>query len=250
PPDRVELAAELLFGEIERVIFGRSRKLLEVRRADTPDEFELNEPSRVLLCYSAGEDSTAALELLPSDRTVAFYSERPYDSYKTAAGATIGLRTAYERTTVSQVSGLVRAPNEFELIGLSVGMGHGYRDSFGYAAIAVLIAQHLKCNTIAFGSVMEQIFLRSGYNYSDVVNYKSARLVAYRSLFRDVGLYFSVPTGGLSEILTHRITKESRHKYVAVPCPSTSPDGAPCGTCFKCFRKLRLDHGAAAPDPS
>lgn len=250
PPERVELAAELLFGEIERAVFGRSRKLLEVSRAESTEEFELEDASKVLLCYSAGEDSTAALELLPPDRTVAYYSERPYDRYKTAAGASISLHTAYERSVVSRVPGLARVPNEFELIGLSVGMSLGYRDSFGYAALAVLMAQHLKCNTIAFGSVMEQIFLRSGCNYSDVVNYRSARLVAYRSLFRDAGLYFSVPTGGLSEVLTHRITRENRHGYVAVPCPSTSASGEPCGTCFKCFRKLRLDDGVAAPDPS
>lgn len=250
PFKRLELASELLFGEIERAVFGRSRKLLEVARAASFEEFELGEPSQVLLCYSAGEDSTAALELLPPDRTVAYYNERNYTEYVTPEGARITLNPSYERLALRNVPGLVRIPNDFETIGLSIGRRAGYQDNFGYAALAVILAGYVGCNVVAFGSVMEQIFMKSGYNFSDVVHFKGARLVAYRSLFRDAGLYFSVPTGALSEILTHRITKDNRHGYIAVPCPSTSDAGEPCGTCFKCFRKLRFEQGVGAPDPS
>lgn len=250
PTPRLELAGELLFGEAGRLAFGRSRKLLEVTRAASPEEFELDEPSRVLLCYSAGEDSTAALDILPADRTVAYYNERNYTGYHTPTGAPIAFNPAFELAALDRVPGLVRVPNDFETIGLAIGIKNGYQDGFGYAAIAALLAGHYGCNVIAFGSVMEQIFMKSGYNFSDVVNYRPARLVAYRSLFRDAGLYFSVPTGALSEVLTHQIAKNNRHGYVAVPCPATSETGDPCGACFKCFRKLRFDHGSGAPDPS
>jgi hypothetical protein len=68
-------------------------------------------------------------------------------------------------------------------------------------------------------------------------------------LLDGAGLVLALPTGGCSEVLTTRISDAGRYTGLAISCPSATPDGTPCGRCFKCFRKLRLEGVADPPEP-
>lgn len=242
--DAIDVVNDLLFGKIESNLFGRGRLLLSTSVESAGDfgrnaEFVTN---GIMLCFSGGEDSTAALRLLPREITRKYHSKRAYSDYYKSDGSRIILNnTINEEMAIERVGDCVTVPNDFEKIGISVGMPHGYRDSFGYAALGILLSCHYGCNVIAFGSVMEQVFMKSGYDFTDVVNYRGSSYNRYRNLMASIGLYFSLPTGFLSEVVTNKICSLSKDRYTSVPCPNTNESGQSCGICFKCFRKTRLD---------
>jgi hypothetical protein len=147
------------------------------------------------------------------------------------------------------VDNLIVIPNTFEQIQLAAGGRHGFAHNFGYAALGLLLADHADAGALAFGSVMEQVFLRSGHLFADVVALERSTFNALRRLVNSAGLFLALPTAGCSEVLTTRIADTGRYAGLAISCPSAAPDGTACGTCFKCFRKLRLEGRADAPDP-
>jgi len=253
-PAALSVAEFLLFHNVDAAMAkGDCLAIDRIWRLDRMWEIEprpAGRSRRTLLCYSGGADSTAALALLPPE-TVPIHCRRPYDSYplrgrriRLAPFGPIG-------RCLDRVGGVVQVPNTFERIGLAAGLPHGFRDGYGYAVPACLLADHFDAAAVAFGSVMEQVFLGSGNNYIDIVRQPSARWHFYRALFRLAGLEFSLPTGGCSEVLTERIVRSGPLAEDAVSCPLADAEGRPCGTCFKCFRKLRLTPcGKPAPEPT
>ena len=202
-----------------------------------------------LLSFSAGTDSTAALTLLP-DQSFRYYCERAFDGYRLGSGARITLpdpRPWDER--LQRVDNLTVVPNTFELARVAAGGRLGFAHRYGYAAIGLLLADHLEAGVLAFGSVMEQVFLRLGHLFTDVVAHPRSTYHALRRVLEGAGLALALPTGGCSEVLTTRISDLGRYSGLAISCPNTSPDGHPCGSCFKCFRKLRLQGVTSLPDP-
>ena len=249
-PRKIEAANILLFDNCEYLVFGCQRAFVDPKFRAFSEEISNQSfaASNVLLAYSTGEDSTAALALLPRDITVPFHTKRAYRHYRTAAGHRIDLgERSLEEAALARVPDCVIVENTLETIGLSVGTTHGFRDNFGYGAVGLLLADHFGANTIAFGSVMEQVYLRSGNDFTDVYNYLPSRLNRYSELLRYAGVFFSAPTGFLSEVLTNKICQNVRDELIAVPCPKTDAAGQPCGTCFKCFRKTRLEGGTTLP---
>lgn len=252
PQDKMNVVNDLLFGNLEHLVFGQDRLLTskDLRQAGNFGRSAGFSTRKVLLCYSGGEDSTAALRLLPSHLTQPFFSKRSYSSYFTPNGARVRLnQPVNEERALARVPTAICTLTNFESIGLTVGTRHGYQDNFGYAALGVLLASHFDANVVAFGSVMEQIFMKSGYDFTDAVFYRPSRYNKYLNLFASVDLFFGLPTGVMSEVITNRICGLSRDKYLAVPCPNTSVAGEPCGRCFKCFRKLRLEERTNLPPP-
>jgi len=205
--------------------------------------------SKTILCYSAGADSTAALMLLPRETTIPVYCRRPYDSYRRSDGIPIKLATfAPIQRCLDKVGGVVQVPSVLETMGPAAGLRHGFHDGYGYAVMACLLADHYGAGTVAFGSVMEQVFMGAGNNYTDIIKMASSRWQMCRQLFRVAGLDFALPTGGCSEVLTERTARSGPYGEVIVSCPTADASNRPCGTCFKCFRKLRIA-GTSAPEP-
>jgi len=249
---RLEAAGLLLFDACAFTVFGTSRKFLDPKFREFSDTViaPKDRTGNILLSYSTGEDSTAALAVLPEKRTIPFHSRRDYESYRRSDGHVISLGARdREQAALNRVPNCIIIPNTFEKIALSVGMRHGYSDNFGYAAIGLLLANHVQAEVIAFGSVMEQVYMRSGNTFIDIFNYVPSRYNRYRELFEYADIFYALPTGFISEIVTSHICKAVKGRYITVPCPNTDSNGKPCGTCFKCFRKLRME-GASAPPPS
>jgi hypothetical protein len=204
---------------------------------------------QTLLSFSAGTDSTAALTLLP-DATFRYYCERAFDRYLLGSGAEVALPDIGPwRDRMGQVENLTIVPNTFELARIAAGGRLGFAHNYGYGAIGLLLADHLEAGVLAFGSVMEQVFLRLGHLFTDVVAHPRSTYQALRGLLDGAGLFLALPTGGCSEVLTSAISDLGRFSGLAISCPRAGRDGSPCGTCFKCFRKLRLEGRSSLPEP-
>ncbi len=245
--EKLAAADQLLFGEIEQRLFGSSPETTVQAASERPQHERPSAGDRVLLAFSAGEDSAAALALLPKG-SPKFFCKRDYTTYRIGTGQEVQLPSfePFQRV-LDRVGDVVIVPNTFEKIDLLAGGRHGYRHNFGYAVIGLLLADSLGATSIAFGSVMEQVFMGSGNNFIDVAKTPSSRANHLVSMFRRAGMDFCLPTAGCSEVVTNRLARQALGA-MALSCPNLAKDGTPCGRCFKCFRKLRfLDNHQVAP---
>ena len=243
-PAALAAADWILFSRADRLAYG-----VDVKAPDPDDAERRYIGSSTLLSFSLGTDSTAAMTLLPED-TLRYYCRRPYTSYLTKVGAAVPLPDpAPWELRLERLDNLIVVPNTFETIGIAAGARHGYGHNFGYAAIGMLLADHVDAGALAFGSVLEQVFLRSGHLFADVVALPSSAFNSLRKLINSAGVFLALPTASCSEVLTTRISESGQFAGMAISCPRAGADGTPCGTCFKCFRKLRLDGRTDAPDP-
>jgi len=243
-PSALAAADWILYSNLDKAAFG------VVKPAPDPDDGDRRQiGSRTLLSYSLGTDSTAALTLLPDD-TVRFYCQRAYRHYHLSSGVKVELQdpTPWD-AGVARVPNTFMIPNTFELARVGAGLRLGFAHSYGYAAIGLLLADFTDAGTLAFGSVLEQVFLRSGNLFADVVEIPASLYNGLRRLVNSAGVNLALPTAGCSEVLTSLIADRGRFSGLAISCPRAAPDGTPCGTCFKCFRKMRLDGRLDAPDP-
>jgi hypothetical protein len=96
---------------------------------------------------------------------------------------------------------------------------------------------------------MEQVFMGSGNNYLDVARIPTSRTNMMKRVLSLVGIDICFPTGGASEVVTNKVARASPLGKYVVSCPSADASGKPCGVCFKCFRKLRLE-GVYSHQPS
>ncbi len=243
-PAALAAAEWILYNGVDRIAFG-----VTTPAPDPPDSARRVIGPSTLLSYSLGTDSTAAMALLPDD-TLRFYCRRPYTNYLTRSGAAVQLPDPSPwEARLERVDNLIVIPNTFEQIQLAGGGRHGFAHNFGYAAVGLLLADHADAGVLAFGSVMEQVFLRSGHLFADVVALDRSAFNALRRLVNGAGLFLALPTAGCSEVLTTRISDVGRYGGLAISCPRAAADGTPCGTCFKCFRKLRLEGRMDVPEP-
>ena len=243
-PAALAAAEWILYSGVDRIAFG-----VTTPAPDPPAGARRFTGRSTLLSYSLGTDSTAAMALLPED-TIRYYCRRPYTSYLTRTGAAVPLPDpAPWEERLARLSNVVLVSNTFERIQLAAGGRHGFAHNFGYAAVGLLIADHVDAGVLAFGSVLEQVFLRSGHLFADVVALDRSAFNALRRVVNAAGLFLALPTDGCSEVLTARISDDGRFAGLAISCPRAEPDGASCGTCFKCFRKLRLEGRRDLPDP-
>lgn len=189
-----------------------------------------------LLAFSGGADSTAALRLSDA-RPV--YLRRAYDHYVLRDNLIrLGSTRAVEQRVAE--AGAIVVDNTFEQLGLMAGHRHGFHDGYGYAALIILLADHMKAGVLSFGSILDTIWMghgdlrAAGSRYVEITKKPGGSWAMHRELFRVAGLEMSLPVGGCSETITVQLAPD------AVSCPLPADDGTPCGQCFKCFRKEQL----------
>ena len=239
----VDLAEYMLFSKIDNYYLGDNGREKRYRQSIDFEECFREKGSKVALFFSGGEDSTAALQLLPKD-TIPITIIRPYDSYRLSNGSKVELPPNEPLERIIAASGSVPITTNIETLGLSAGMRHGFLDSAGYLAIAAMFCDAENIGCVALGSVMEQIYLGSGHRFVDVTDPERKTLSAlqYRlKLFSKIGIDVTYPTGGCSEVVTHEICKRSKYADLVVPCPTADSEGKPCKKCFKCFRKFGME---------
>jgi hypothetical protein len=188
--------------------------------------------SRDALAFSGGVDSVAALALLGKETIPIFLDRvspghlRPGLYNSAAAHRSIGL--------VRQAGfGVVVAPTSMEFI----REPRGFPVDWSNAMPAVLLADELDLRSISFGMIAESAFMLGHKAYSDLAS--RAVYSSWAPLFEAAGIPISLPTAGLSEVVTSRIARDFAH-WGPQSCVRGQAE-QPCGKCFKCFRKAILD---------
>jgi len=235
---RRSLVEDFLFGSIENRLFGVQRRLETAEKR--PDWREIGADGKTLLAFSTGEDSTAALAILP-EGTACYFCERPFDSFYSCAGDRVALEDRpAERYALDRVPDCILVPTDMELLNTKFGGKLGNPSTLAVVAIGVLLAGYTGSTSVSIGAQLETSYLRNGQVFTDIFEFEDSIFWRYKRLFNEAGLDISYPTAALSEVLTNAITLAVRDQYFAVPCPHTNADLEPCGHCPKCFRKMQL----------
>ncbi len=204
------------------------------KRIVTPvDEALVPRPpgTRDALAFSGGVDSVAALMLMPED-TIAMFLHRVSEAdVRSAYSAEAALRSCEAVRAMGRP--VMISETDLELVRNPVG----FPVDWSNAAPAVAMADQLGLRSVAFGMIAESAFQLGHQSYSDLRQRAVYR--AWAPLFDRVGVSISLPTAGLSEVTTARIAA-SVPQARPQSCVRGSAD-TPCGTCFKCFRKILLD---------
>jgi hypothetical protein len=182
------------------------------------------------LAFSGGVDSTAALSVLPHS-TVPVFLDRPlrgkslYNKDAVEQSCIEVKRLGYNIHTVQCDLEYVRSP-----VGFPVDVAN--------SVPAILLADYLNIDCIAFGTIMESSYGIGHKSYRDYPNGNHYR--HWGGMFAAAGIPFNLPVAGISEIGTSLIVRKSPIGFIAQSCMRGTWKH-PCMNCWKCFRKLILD---------
>jgi len=179
------------------------------------------------LSYSAGTDSSAAMQLMPID-TILSYHERNFNSILNHDNAHRMINHLREDRDV-----LVVKSNHEHLRKLR-GKQTGFSTDYAAGVHLVLLADFLNLRGIAFGTPIDNTWLKKGLNFRD---FKTSRhLVFWRDRFAEAGLELILPTNMISEAGAMKICKES--PFIGFMNSCIRGNGVTgCGKCWKCFHK-------------
>jgi len=177
--------------------------------------------SDVALCFSAGVDSAAALQLLPGCEPI--YVER--------AGIPGGRLNQSAHLKFCDEIAALRIETNFELMRTTHGLAVGYSTGRGMAVPAILHAAIAGRTGIAYGAVLDDNHFPHGIYRPFTKDYH-----ARQDRFRAAGFTCLEPTRGCSEVITCHIVDRGPYRDLARSCLRGTVDEA-CGRCYKCFRK-------------
>ncbi len=191
-----------------------------------------SEDSRPALAFSGGADSTAALALMPAN-TGAVFLDRPLPLIK---------RTLYDKDAPHRACehimeigyDVIKVETDLEYVRNPVG----FPVDVANAAPAILLANHMEFDAIAFGTILESAF---GAGHTNYRNYPTGSHYKHLGgIFSAAGLPFLQVVSGVSEVGTSIINRDSLIGHIAHSC-MRGKWMSPCRNCWKCFRKLLLD---------
>lgn len=195
------------------------------------------------LSFSGGVDSVAALKILPYD-SVSVFSHRlrprtaPQTLYRSDAALNSCRRLAAEGRTIEIIE------NTAEHARYPAGFSTDWTTVTG----ALFRAEELRLASLNFGMIAEAAYRLGHPRFSDVGSRGMFR--DWRKLFAYVNVPLSLPTAGLSEVITSRIALEHAANLEPQSCVRGRV-GEPCNACYKCFRKQLLTarlQGNVLPD--
>ena len=178
------------------------------------------------LSYSAGTDSSAAMQLMPED-TILGYHERNFTSMLKHDNAHRMINHLRETRDV-----LIVKSNHEHLRKLR-GEQTGFSTSYAAGVHLVLLADFLDLRGISFGTPIDNTWLKKGLQFRDFAN--STHLEFWRGRFYEAGLDLILPMNMITEAGAMKICKDSPFIDFLNSC--IRGDGAGCGKCWKCFHK-------------
>ena len=182
------------------------------------------------LAFSGGVDSTAALSIMPHS-TIPIFLDRPlrgsslYNKDAAYQSCLEVSRLGYDMKIIESDLEYVRDP-----VGFPVDVAN--------SVPAILMADYLRLDSIAFGTIMEASYGVGHKQFRDYPNGNHYTHVG--GMFAAAGIPFNLPVAGISEVGTSIIVEKSSLGFVAQSCIRGSW-GSPCKNCWKCFRKIILD---------
>jgi len=247
-PDHLGLATILLFNpfigeelylpcEVSRDFYESvkhvlSKYIISSGYSEKIKKYSSSEKSKPGLAFSGGQDSMAALSLMP-ENTVCIFLDRPMNqnsSYDSDA--------AYMACeSLSQIGYDVRkVESDLEYLRNPVG----FPSDLANGVPIILLANYLDIDSIGYGTVLESTYGIGHKEFRDYPNKPHHRF--YGDIFKSAGLEKNFPVGGISEVGTSLINMKSSIGKMSQSC-IRGVWKIPCHKCWKCFRKDLL--GAA-----
>jgi len=185
------------------------------------------------LTFSGGIDSTAAAILLP-ENTHLFYFDRliPKKGIKTQ----LNQEAAYY--ACDSMAALGRPVHKIKTDMQYVRKPVGFNSYLADAVPAILLADYYGFDSVGHGQTLEIGYQIGHLGYKDCKETEVGD--PWFRLLRAVDLTYTLPTIGLSEVMTTRIVNQSSYHEFAQAC-SRGKIKQPCMNCFKCFRKSLLE---------
>ncbi len=188
-----------------------------------------NKGINLALAYSGGVDSTAAALLLPNE-TILSYHQRDFDSML-SHNLPNKIFRAWSEINNREVL-IVRSNHE--KIRTYYGLPNGFSTAHAAGIHLILLSNHLDLRGIAFGTPIDNTWLRSGREYRDFSN--SQYWLKWKKKFESAGLDYVLPINHISEAGAIKICMESNLADKINSC-LRGKDGEACRNCWKCFHK-------------
>lgn len=190
--------------------------------------FTRKQRKKIGLAFSGGIDSTAAMCLLPKDKTELFYHQR--EGFKVTSMRQDNALHMFDNMERK----VWKIKSNQEIINEREGKRRGFSTDYCVGIGLILMADILDLGYFATGQMMESTHLRRGYKFRDFETCKFWR--TFEPIFRKVGLPILGPVFGCSEVVTSNIVQQTEYKDLAQSCVR-GVDSKPCNDCYKCFRK-------------
>jgi glycosyltransferase involved in cell wall biosynthesis len=185
------------------------------------------------LAFSAGCDSTAAMELLPEQTVLMYHKREGFESKLNHSNALHFI----EHLEKNHHRPVCITPSNHEILRTINGKQVGFVTDYACAVHAILLADYFNLDSIATGMPLENSYLWHGQKFRDFPN--SWFWKKHAPIFDSVGLPILQPVMGCSEIINQKIVENSNFGNFAQSC-LRSDAGNTCGECWKCFRKNSL----------
>ena len=178
------------------------------------------------LAFSAGQDSMAALAIMPEE-TVSIFLDRPPEG-----------QTQYRSDAAVEACERLKEVG-YHVLKIKSDLEHlrspvGFPSDLANGVPLILMAKELHLDSIAFGTVLESAYGIGHEAYRDYKNNAHHRF--YGTIFSAAGLEKNLPVAGISEGSTTIINSKSSIGNYAQSC-IRGEWRRPCHMCWKCFRK-------------
>ena len=182
------------------------------------------------LSFSGGADSVATLTVMPP-ATESVFMLRSRRNTRTLYDSDAALESCRKLKAMGFVVHIVES--DFEYLRDPIG----FPTDLSVATPAILLAESRGFESIAFGTILESAYGTSGKAYRNYVDSSHYRL--WSRMFDAVGLGYSLPVAGVSEVGSSLICQETPLGRFHQSC-IRGKWGKPCKNCWKCFRKSML----------
>lgn len=184
---------------------------------------------KIALSYSGGIDSTAAALLLPEE-TILAYHRRDFESMLTHDMA----NNVFSAWKAEMNRDVLVIPSNHERIRAHHGLDIGFSTDNAAGVHLILLADHLDLFGIAFGTPIDNTWLKSGSKYRNFSS--SFYLQHWSKQFSKAGLEYLLPINHISEAGALIICKQSKISRSVNSCLRGNGKQW-CGNCWKCFHK-------------
>ena len=194
------------------------------------EPIERKSSGRHALSFSGGADSTAALAVMPHS-TEPVFMLRSESKSRTLYNSQAALESCRQLSRLGYNVHIIES--DFEYLRKPIG----FPTDLSVSTPAILFAESRGFESIAFGTILESSFGTSGQsfrNYSESSHYR-----LWARMFDSVGLGYSLPVAGISEVASSIICRNHPIGRVHQSC-IRGKWGEPCERCWKCFRKITL----------
>ena len=185
--------------------------------------------AKLALAYSGGVDSTAAALLLPAE-TILSYHQRDFDSMLSHNLPKMVFQAWNE---INDREVLIILSNH-EKIRTYYDLPNGFSTAHAAGVHLILLSSHLDLGGIAFGTPIDNTWLKSGRKYRDFAT--SQYWVKWKKKFEKAGLEYVLPINHISEAGAIKICMQSNLSQQINSC-LRGKDGEACRNCWKCFHK-------------